>query len=447
MFVYEQSFQGKRHFQKGVPCQDRCGHCFTPNGWVAAAVADGVSASPLSEVGASIAVNSCLEYLSEFKYSPFLDAEGIHLILRDAFNYALRRIKESDDPESSIPFSKITTLQVFLYHQKIGLHWGQAGDGALIVRNAKGDWKQITFPMKNKEDNSSPVTLQDGAAAWRFGSIQANGLESILLTTDGVAEIVDDGADDKETSKYVINYLMNPPPDKQDKRAMDSYYDQLFYERKYGENSQPGGGADTALARLSSITDDITILLVKDLLPVKNPPDPAGKTTNQDHRTDNSPEGKAREHTGKTENPVSKPPSSPPFHSTTNTFEPVHRRRSTRPPLPESKTPIARTTPANNSYSSGKRKGKSSASLFDQLLMNKKLIGFILLIILILVLLAYNLLPKGPSQEETNIEEPTDKTEILLVSDGESSSSQDETADAKDDKKKDGKGSFYLTVN
>jgi len=327
MFVYEQSFQGKRHIQKGIPCQDCCGHCFTPNGWIVAAVADGVSASPLAEEGANIAVKSCLEYLSGFKYSPFLDAEGIQSILRDSFNYALRCIKESDNPGNSIPFSKMTTLQVLLYHKKIGLHWGQAGDGTLIVRNITGDWKQISFPMKNS-DNKSPITLQDEIGAWKFGSVQAENLGSILMTTDGVAEILNDGTDDKETNKHVVNYLMDPHPDKHNKQEIDSYYQQLFFainDERERCNSLENNIAHT---RLLSITDDITILLIGDLSSLEYESfDLVKNAMNQSQRMSNSSEHNNDTHT--TDGLVSmQSPCS--VESTADTFGSTHRYRTSK---------------------------------------------------------------------------------------------------------------------
>lgn len=264
MFVYEQSFQGKSHKQKNVLCQDRCGHCITPNGWIVAVVADGVSESPLSDIGATIAVDSCLEYFSEFKYSPYLDATGIQLIIRDSFNYALRRIKERENPDNFIPFARITTLHVLLYGEKIGLHWGQAGDGALIIRNPQGNWKRVSSPMKNDEDNNSPIVLQDGAAAWKFGSLDVNSLDSILLTTDGVADVIGTDPADRNMSSTVVDYLMSPLGFPQDSEAVDSYYQDLF-SLKATETPGTDNTVNDALSRLSSITDDITVLLISDL--------------------------------------------------------------------------------------------------------------------------------------------------------------------------------------
>ena len=253
MHIYCKSFQGKRHIQKEAPCQDRCGYCVTPNGWVAAFVADGVSASPLSEKGAEIAVESCREYFSALRFSPFLNAERMRMILRDAFNYALRRVIESGQDGNPVPYSRMTTLQVLLYGGKIGLHWGQAGDGTLILRNRNGEWSRVMEEMKHEEEDNSPVVLQDGPDYWRFGSVGTQELEAMLLTTDGIGDVFF-GPEDPEVLDSVVHALMSPPDDEPERETTDAYYQELLFGKDHA--GQPC---------LQSVTDDITVLLIRHL--------------------------------------------------------------------------------------------------------------------------------------------------------------------------------------
>ena len=269
MLIYEKTFQGKRHMLKGLPCQDQCGYCFTPNGWIVAAVADGVSASQLSEKGARIAVESSLEYLSCFKYSPVLNETGIRNVLRDAFNYALRKIKDSESEDGFIPFSKYTTLHLLLYHPKIGLHWGQAGDGAIIIRNASGGWNRIQGSAKHKDEVESPVTLQDGTDFWQFGSVPAQEIDAILMTTDGIADAIRSGDAEKEVNRLIIEKLMSPPYDSNEGKKIDSYYQSLFFHENLPVDNESSAVAE-AENRLSLITDDITIVLLNHLLKNQN---------------------------------------------------------------------------------------------------------------------------------------------------------------------------------
>lgn len=230
----------------------------TPNGWVVAAVADGVSASPLAEEGARIAVQSCLEYFSEFRYSPFLSAEGIQDILCDAYNYALRRILESDAEGERIPYSKFTTLHLLLYGEKIGLHWGQAGDGAVFLMDRLGRWMRLNPPMKH-EEGDGPVTLQDGPDAWRFGSVDAAGeLEAILMTTDGLAEALEEAPAETGVKGDMLGMLAETADGDRADEALEALL--------FGDDARITEARE-AMDRLRSVTDDITVLLIRELKP------------------------------------------------------------------------------------------------------------------------------------------------------------------------------------
>ena len=216
-------------------------------------MADGVSASPLAEVGAQIAVKSCMEYFSEFRYSPFLSEEGMRDILCDAFNYALRRVLESDKEEEKIPYSKYTTLHLVIYGGRIGLHWGQVGDGAVLLLDRSGRWTRLGKSMKH-EEGDGPVTLQDGPDYWRFGSMDARKLEAILMTTDGLGEVLELAEPDVRGDML---RLLTCPDAEGD--AADAYYRELFFG-----DSRTNEARD-AIQGIRSVTDDITLLTIRGL--------------------------------------------------------------------------------------------------------------------------------------------------------------------------------------
>ena len=424
MPTYGVSFQGKRHLQKGVPCQDCCGYTTTPNNWIVAVVADGVSASPNSEVGAAIAVNSCLEYFSGLKYSPFFDADGIQLVIRDAFNYALRCIKESDKPGEYVPFSKMTTLQVLIFHKKIGLHWGQAGDGALIIRNTKGNWKRVTYAMKNEEDNDSPIILQDGPAAWQFGSLSVQELDSILLTTDGVADIIGDENTDKEVGNAVVSFLMTPPNADLNKQETDSYYRDLFFETVDKAHLYDDKATNTAIAQLSSITDDITILLVNGLCSLEN--DDINELKNSSVKQhDENPETKLRERHGSVDDKYQQLNTSS-VQTNLNQFDQGHNSRRKSNALPRTSGGQAGYKSATrripNLYNYSESHGKSSLVdiVLKKLFANKIRFLIILPVIIVLVLVANLLLRKTPIEhianpQETDVESEMNTSPLEIV--------------------------------
>ena len=416
MPVYGVSFQGKRHIQKGMPCQDHYGCTTTPNGWIVAVVADGVSASPNSEIGAAIAVDSCLEYFSGLKYSPFFDADGIQLVIRDAFNYALRCIKESNRPGEFIPFSKMTTLQVLIFHNKIGLHWGQAGDGALIIRNAKGRWKRVTFPMKNKEDNESPITLQDGPDAWKFGSLSAQGIDSILLATDGVADVIADENTDEEVSDAVVSFLMTPPNTDLNKQQTDSYYQSLFFGTDDKSRLCDDEVTNTAITRLSSITDDITVLLVNGLCSPEsnNIREPESNGVAQSVK---NPETESRERHDSVDNKYQRLSVSSGRTSQDQSGQSqYYGRKIETPSASNGQTgyePVIDRNPNHNTDSEFQR----TSSLFDTVLNkvfgNKSRLLTILLIIILLALVANRLSEKTSKENNAKQRETTVESEII----------------------------------
>ena len=231
----------------------------TGDSWLVAMVADGVSASPLAEEGAEIAIRSCREYFSAFRFSPYLDEEEIQRILYDAFNYALRRIQDRNREGEHIPYARYTTLHLVLYGPRIGLHWGQAGDGAVYLFDRDGHWMQIGEPMKNSREENSPVTLQDGPESWQFGSLDPGELDGILMTTDGLAEALEQTLERKEQTREMLKLVTDIPEETENPEAAEEWYQRLFEDETTDEEKSE------AEKRLLKITDDITVLLVRGL--------------------------------------------------------------------------------------------------------------------------------------------------------------------------------------
>ncbi len=252
MRIYGKSYPGKRHSAQGKPCQDAWKACQTPDGWTVAAIADGVGASNSSELGSRTAVESVMEYFSAF-CSPYLDDESLEQALRDAFNYALRRVKQATEAADAEAYSGLTTLHVLLYGERIGLHWGQCGDGALFLRGDVGLWKRLTTPMKDEEDGTAPVTLQQSAGKWEFGHLHTEGLSVIMLATDGLAEAIYDQSQTPQTRRAAAELVMHPQSGN-----LDDYYDALFF----GNAPEAADESPEASARrrLLAIDDDITLL-------------------------------------------------------------------------------------------------------------------------------------------------------------------------------------------
>lgn len=72
IFEYGFSVVGKSHIKKGTCCQDS--HCIRKleNGWIIAAVADGVGSAKNSHIGSKIAAKTVVEFCEESRRKDIL---------------------------------------------------------------------------------------------------------------------------------------------------------------------------------------------------------------------------------------------------------------------------------------------------------------------------------------------------------------------------------------
>lgn len=184
IFNYGFSVVGKSHIAKGNCCQDSHMIKELENGWVIAAVADGVGSAKNSQMGSSIAAKTVVEFCAEcmpWDYSVI----GIKSMLRTAYNYAFKQIlKESEKTGEPIE-SYDTTLTTVIYdgHRII---YGHSGDGAIIGLTIYGDYVQITKPQKGV-DMISVLPLRSGYTVWSIDSYEEE-LAAVMLMTDGMLD-------------------------------------------------------------------------------------------------------------------------------------------------------------------------------------------------------------------------------------------------------------------
>jgi len=181
---YGYSIQGKSHIEKNTVCQDAHYIKVIKNGWIIAAVADGVGSAKNADVGAKLAVKSVVDFCDE--YMPYdYNTISIKSMIRTAFNYALKRIiQEADKNQESIE-SYDTTLSLVIYDGQ-RIIYGHSGDGAIIGLTVFGDFIEITKPQKGI-DGTSVIPLRGGYATWEIDTYDED-LASVLLVTDGMLE-------------------------------------------------------------------------------------------------------------------------------------------------------------------------------------------------------------------------------------------------------------------
>lgn len=186
IFEYGFSTVGKSHIKKGTCCQDS--HCIRKleNGWMIAAVADGVGSAKNSHIGSKIAAKTVVEFCEECMPWDY-NLISIKSMMRTAYNYAykliLKESKRSGEPIESYD----TTLSMVIYDGQ-RIIYGHSGDGAIIGLNTFGDYVVITRPQKGV-DGVSVIPLRSGYTQWVIDSYDED-LAAVILVTDGMLETI-----------------------------------------------------------------------------------------------------------------------------------------------------------------------------------------------------------------------------------------------------------------
>lgn len=184
IFNYGFSIVGKSHINKGTCCQDSHMIKELDNGWIVAAVADGVGSAKNSQIGSSIAAKTVVEFCAEcmpWDYSVI----GIKSMLRTAYNYAFKQIIKESEKSGETLESYDTTLTTVIYdgHRII---YGHSGDGGIIGLTIYGDYVQITSPQKGV-DMISVLPLRSGYTVWSIDSYEEE-LAAVMIMTDGMLD-------------------------------------------------------------------------------------------------------------------------------------------------------------------------------------------------------------------------------------------------------------------
>ncbi len=179
---YGMSIVGSSHIEKNVPCQDS--HCFETleNGWMIAAVADGVGSAKHSEIASKMACDTFAQTCKASITKGSLLSAAKDILLKAYINADLAIKQYVNEKEDSIT-DYDTTLSAIIYDGERFVY-GHCGDGGIVALTANGDYLKITSPQK-AEDGVCVIPLRAGEQSWEFGECDEK-VASILLATDGV---------------------------------------------------------------------------------------------------------------------------------------------------------------------------------------------------------------------------------------------------------------------
>lgn len=284
---YGFSIAGKSHVARGLPCQDSHKIKRMENGWIIAAIADGVGSAKNAQIGSQIAAETVVDVCDElmpWDYSVI----GIKSMIRTAFNYAFKRIIRESDKTGEPLESYDTTLTLVIYDGR-RIIYGHSGDGGIIGLNSFGDYVVITKPQKGA-DEVSVIPLRAGYTQWVIDTYDDE-LAAVMLLTDGMLEMMcpyllkgqagekgsvytplsaffldpkgfQDDSDSQETTKRMVESFVAS----EDSYDCEDFYARLraIYTRHINEQAEPRVEKTKELnypiALMQSVQDDKTIV-------------------------------------------------------------------------------------------------------------------------------------------------------------------------------------------
>lgn len=278
IFSYGFSKKGKHHIEKDICCQDSYCVKMMTNGWYIAAIADGVSSAPNSQIGAKIAVDTAVDFC--YKYMPYdYNLNSIKCLIRLAYCNAYKQIMNEAEKIQQPVESFDTTLSLVIYDGS-RIIYGHAGDSSIIGLTTFGDYVEITTPQKG-EDGRSVIPLRFGSSYWVIDDYKED-LTSVLLVTDGIKDWVFSPYQIKEGSTnemYIplVSFFADPnivPNCKKEQEklkkdfeefveAQDDYDSKKFYNRLYKVYAKHIGKENRKIIKEIQKNDYPTILMRK----------------------------------------------------------------------------------------------------------------------------------------------------------------------------------------
>jgi len=183
---YAMSITGSSHTGVNKPCEDASEVRRLSQGWIAAAVADGLGSVKHGKVGAETAVATALRFVEEHLPLKWHD-ESLIAALRLAYIAADKAIWKIADEHSEKVQEYDTTLTMAIYNG-VNVVYGHVGDGGIITLSRYGEFAQLTTAQKGEAFNET-APLRHGPEYWEFGKTRDSTC-ALLLMTDGIYDKV-----------------------------------------------------------------------------------------------------------------------------------------------------------------------------------------------------------------------------------------------------------------
>ena len=173
---------GSYHVDTGTVCQDSHMIRESNEGFIVAAVADGLGSELYSDVASSIATEKATEVCLNI-ITADSDEEEILSAIKEGFSLALQTIEETVNVNKHSLDQYDTTLTLAVIHDA-RLFYGHAGDSGIVALTTDGRFEKITEQIRDDYGRVFPLFYQD---KWVFGQYDGS-IKSVMLSTDGLLE-------------------------------------------------------------------------------------------------------------------------------------------------------------------------------------------------------------------------------------------------------------------
>ena len=181
--IYKTKCPGPYHIKNKILCQDSYAYAISKNGYIIAAVADGLGSCKHSDVGSKVAADSAVA-VCEGKLEKNMEDEEIIEIMKIAYMVADANVSTTAEKEGGDFGEYDTTLCLAIYDGK-NLYYGQAGDSGLIALTNSGEYIQVTSQQRDEDGAVFPLCF--GLNYWEFGKVEKK-ITAFALMTDGIWE-------------------------------------------------------------------------------------------------------------------------------------------------------------------------------------------------------------------------------------------------------------------
>lgn len=182
MIIYKCNMAGPYHIESGLPCQDSFA-VYQDENYSVLAVTDGLGSELYSDVGASIAAETVVEYCSKH-LTIGMQFEDIRKVMNNALVNAYKSVltRAAEDGNDSDEYDSTLCLAVYDGEH---LFFAQSGDSGLVALLENGEYFRVTTQQRDDEGRVFPLCW--GPQKWEFGYVNSP-VSAFMLMTDGVFE-------------------------------------------------------------------------------------------------------------------------------------------------------------------------------------------------------------------------------------------------------------------